>query len=117
MDSETFNFEKSHELNMTEMALMNANTTILPHNQPHEVQFGQMELHKKSFYEIVSPYILKMAQETGSFAMMAGSTAFDKIKNGLLWVYDKIKNTIIPYVSENAPKVIFLISNKDKKIV
>ena len=56
-----------------------------------------MEQRQRSLYQIVTPYMAIIANTTGNIASSAGSVAYEYLKQGFWWVYDKFTNQVIPY--------------------
>lgn len=96
------------------MHFFNKDTEIIKEGQRHKVVFGQMEQEKKSLHQIVTPYLHRFAATTAEVAAKAGSTTYEALKNGFLWVYDKFVNNVIPYAVENLPKIIFVTKKEEK---
>ena len=51
----------------------------------------------------------KFAAPATELATQAGSTTFQAVKTGLIWVYNKFVNNVVPYAVENLPKVLFVM--------
>lgn len=56
-----------------------------------------------------------MAVATGEAMTLSGNVALKYLKDGIWWAYDKITNKVIPYTSEQLPKLMFIITNVHKK--
>lgn len=41
-----------------------------------------------------------IATATGNFAVTAGSTAYEYLRQGFWWIYDKFTNQVVPYAKE-----------------
>lgn len=67
-----------------------------------------MQEEKKPLHEILAPYLERFAITTAQLAAKAGTNTYEAIKNGFLWVYNKLVNTVVPYAVENLPKIIFV---------
>ena len=73
-----------------------------------------MEEEKKSLHEIVAPYLHQFAATTAEIAAKAGTTTYEALKIGFLWVYNRFVNNVIPYAVENLPKIIFVTKKEEK---
>ena len=105
-----FKVDKSEEVEVKQQPhFFNEKTEIIKEGQRHRVVFGQMELEKRPLHEIVAPYLYKFAATTAELATQAGSTTFQAVKTGLIWVYNKFVNNVVPYAVENLPKVLFVM--------
>lgn len=109
-----FQVDPSSEVRVRDMHFFDKNTQIIKEGQRHKVVFGQMEEEKKSLHEIVTPYLHQFATTTAEVAARAGTTTYEAIKNGFLWVYSKLVNNVIPYAVENLPKIIFITKKEEK---
>lgn len=49
------------------------------------------------------------AANTAEIATRAGSNTIEALKNGIIWVYNKFVNNVIPYAIENLPSILFII--------
>ena len=56
-----------------------------------------------------------MATATGTMASNAGEGVFNVMKNGLWWCYDQMVNTVIPFTSQQLPKILFVVTKKREK--
>ena len=92
-----FKVGDSAEVPARPMPLFDKNTQIIKEGQRHKVVFGQMELEKKPLHEIVAPYLYKFASTTAQYASQAGATTYQYVKEGLIWVYNKFVNNVVPY--------------------
>jgi hypothetical protein len=97
------------------MHFFNKDTEIIKEGQRHNVIRGLMEEEKKTLHEIVSPYLHQFAATTAEIAARAGSTTYETLKMGFIWVYNKFVNNVIPYAVETLPKLIF-VTKKEENI-
>ena len=117
-DSIMFKVDHSEEFDVQENKkriednMFNRDKVILEDGQKRKVIYGGLEEQKKTYYEILQPYVWKMVEGTGTVANQAGKGLYEAIKIGAAWVYDKLTNNVIPYAVENVPKLIFVVKNE-----
>ena len=74
-----------------------------------------MDEEEKTIYEILQPYLYKMAESTGGIATKIGQGVFNALWTGAGWAYDKFINTVIPYTAEQIPKMLFVVTKQENK--
>ena len=71
-----------------------------------------MDEEERSIYEILSPYLWKMAESTGGIAQKVGQGVYNALWSGAGWAYDKFVNSFLPYSAEQIPKLLFVVTQK-----
>lgn len=60
----------------------------------------------------MQPYLATVAAKTGSIATVAGKGIYNYLTLGAGWLYDKFMNTVVPYTTEQLPKIVFIIKGR-----
>jgi hypothetical protein len=45
----------------------------------------------------MTPYLHKFAATTAKYASKAGNSTYEAVKSGLIWVYNRLVNNVVPY--------------------
>lgn len=116
-DSRIFQVDHSNETDLGKRLdnMFDREKEILIDGQKRKVVYGTLEQQPRTVYEIVQPYLWKMASVTTEAATQAGLGIYNALSMGANWVYDKFINQVVPYTRQEIPKLFLVLTKGPQK--
>lgn len=116
--SQMFKVDHTEEHEVTEdreKHFFDKDKVIIQPGQKRKVIYGTLDEEERTVYQILQPYLWKMAESTGGIASKVGQGIYNALCTGAGWAYDKFINSVIPYTKEQIPKMLFVVTKKENK--